>query len=184
MQLDGLAILIEVWYYLYMPESQNHSAESNQRSEAEQLMAAWNSYVTSLDFHAVMDTTQPAVTEDGKIYELPSPAELPGDFAVVDMSGITVDTPHFHTNGEIEVHLPLEGSAIMSVGDQVIDLQVGDGQLVTPDTPHFVMPSEHYIVAVLSLPGYDPENQIPVDPANPPTGFNTELYLSTVENAG
>lgn len=130
---------------------------------------------------ALLKTVEaPEATPDGIIYPIATPEGLVGDFAFVDMSGVTVDTPHSHVEGEVEVHFPLLGSAVMSVGDTVVELQPGDTQVVSPDTPHFILPADEYVVGVLSFPGYDPEHQLPVDLANPPQQFNAGLYTSSV----
>jgi mannose-6-phosphate isomerase-like protein (cupin superfamily) len=113
------------------------------------------------------------------VYALETPEGLEGDFTVVDMSGVNVDTPHYHTDGEREGHIPLLGSAVMSVGQEVIDMQPSMSVLVDPGTPHFIAPhpEDGYVVGVVSVPGYDPERQIPVDLENPPAGFNEDLYM-------
>lgn len=169
---------------------ENPSSESKQfsdRQEVERAVSIWEKFLSEADLKNLLDNAkEPESTDDGIIYEVETPPELVGDFAIVDMRGVKVDTPHSHQdhdNGdeETEIHFALEGSAKMSIGsEEVIELQAGDTYIVNPRTSHFVMPELDYVVGVLSLPGYDPEKQIPIDTTDPPTDFNSDLYFEVL----
>ncbi len=127
----------------------------------------------------------PDVTPDGKIYVVQTPDELEGDFALVDMSEVTIDTPHYHTGGEVEVHFPVRGSTLLSVGrNTLVNLVYGtrSSYTVAPETPHFVVPhpGTAYMAGVLSLPKYNEDNLITIDPnsSNPHPDFNQGFYWS------
>ncbi len=167
--------------------NQDPSKESSHyRDEIEKTVSAWKSFLSETDLRALMDTAKdPEATDDGVIYEVETPSELSGDFAVVDMKGVKVDTPHLHQdhdNGdeETEVHFAMEGSAMMSVGDGLIELQSGDVYVVSPRTAHFIIPNGNFVDGVLSLPGYDPDKQISIDLQNPPDEFNADLYFEVL----
>ena len=158
--------------------------QSKTNQELLHTVAAWQEFLAEADMQALLDTAvETEQTDDGDIYVVVPPAEktgLVGDFAIVDMRKVKVDTPHLHTGGEVEVHFPLQGTAEMSLRETVVGLARGDAQIIQPETPHFIIPDADYIVGVLSVPGYNPENQLPIDTANPPEGFNVDLYFETL----
>src|SRR4051812_2323291 len=107
---------------------------------------AWGEFLSSTDLVALLDTpAKPEHTPDGVIYETVAHPELPGDFAMVDMSGLKMDTPHLHANEETEAHFALLGTARMVVGDRIYELKAGDSVIVRPGTPHYIMPGSEYV---------------------------------------
>lgn len=150
-----------------------------QTSEMFDALPRWQKFAYNLDLSQLDELAIEPVEEspDGAIYVVKTPEDLPGDFVVVDMSNVDVDTPHFHTDGEIEIHLPLTGYAEMSLGRTAVDfLTPGIIKPVAPMTPHFIIPSSEYVTGILSLPNYNPDRQVEVGLAAPPQDFNADLY--------
>jgi len=153
--------------------------------------ADWQLVLDALPLDVLVGSAQQTdVTDDGIIHVIETPEGLEGDAAIVDMSAIPgpTDTPHFHINGEHEAHFPLQGSATMYAGSKAVALTVGMHFIVEPETSHFIIPEvaeEGYVAAVVSLPGYKPENQIAIDPAsnNVPADFNAGAYWNVMADA-
>ncbi len=189
MALQIIAFIPLICYYKSMPSFRypEKGLETFYRTEMYDAFIEWKKFAAAIDLSKllVLAINPPEETEDGDIYELETPTDLLGDFVVVDMKKVRVDTPHSHTNGEVEVHIPLAGSARMSLGDMlVLDLMRDKDVPVAPEKPHFVMPDDQYIAGVLSLPNYNPDNQIPVDLTRRYTeNFNLQLYEATLGNA-
>lgn len=165
--------------------SQNNPHEGSSSNEAGQyayaeLIGQWQEFLAEADLKTLMENaSEVEITDDGDIHVINTPEGLSGDFAIVDMSKVKVDTPHFHKD-ETEIHFALQGDAVMSVGTEIDHLQVGNVRAISAEIPHFLIPGDEYIVGVLSVPGYNPDNQIVVDPADAPDDFNADLYLESV----
>jgi len=147
--------------------------------------AAWAKFFVQSDLEALkLAAGDPEITPEGDIYPITPDSKLGlvGDCALVDMGQIRVDTPHRHKSPELEAHIPLLGSAVMSIGDRVVDMTSGRLAEVVPlETPHFIVPGRRgYLVAVVNFPDFDPNRQIPVNTTNPPADFNAGLYTAAV----
>jgi mannose-6-phosphate isomerase-like protein (cupin superfamily) len=153
--------------------------DSEPKIEVENAVLAWKKFLLEADLQALLDTAkEPEETDDGTIYEVETPEDLPGDFAIVDMRKVDVDTPHYHDNGEVEVHLSLAGTARMCIEEDELALGPGSVVIVESGMPHCVKPDDEYIVGVLSLPGYTEENQIPIDVNQNPESYVSQFYLA------
>jgi len=148
----------------------------------EQAVVAWEKYLKGVDLRDLINSAvESDATEDGLIHVIPTPDGLTGDFAVVDMSNVKIDTPHLHID-EHEAHVPLDGYAQMRVGRHTTTLTPGgDSVLIRPRTSHYTVPqNSRYKVGVISLPSFNPDNQQLIDLANPPQDFNSGFYEATL----
>ncbi len=160
-------------------ESSGFNDGANLESATRRAIDGWQQFLGGKALSDVIGEQEGEQTPDGVVYEVASNG-LDGDFAVVDMSDVVVDTPHFHKR-EVEVHMPVQGSAVISVGSKdPRRVEVGDTLAIPAGVPHFVVPGEGYVAGVLSIPGYNPDGQINVDPADPDSGINTGLYSAAL----
>jgi mannose-6-phosphate isomerase-like protein (cupin superfamily) len=102
------------------------------------------------------------------------------------MRDVKVTGAEYHI-GETELHLPISGSARMWVDGEEKEIIPGQVIAVEPETPHFIIPNKDYVVAVVSLPSFNPENLIPIEaetqlPEN--MKFDTKYHLGLVAAAG
>ena len=144
------------------------------------IVAAWKDIVLSIDdWKAAVAAVTPEDSPSGVVYDLPDFAPgRPESFAIVDLRAIGkaggVDEPHYHANGEVEVHIPIAGSSKANIGGQERTFTVGDVVVINSEIAHFFVPDEDYVVGVVSLPSFDPENYVPVTPEAP--GPNTVKF--------
>lgn len=143
-------------------------------SAADAVVAAWKRYLDSVsDWERLVEGVVPKETGNGLVYELRSPIDRPGEsFAVVDMRGLGVTEPHYHTNGEIEIYFVLSGGGIVVVGGE--EYEVGPGSVIVtpPDTAHFTVPSGDLVLAVVNTPPFNPDNYKVLTGSNPDVGFD------------
>lgn len=148
----------------------------------------WLELITGIDWEQTVVGVAAEHTPSGLVYDLPNFApDKAESFAIVDLRDIgekkEVDEPHYHINGEVEVHIPLSGHAKMVVGDEVHEIGVGDCLTVPTETAHFAVPDNEYVVAIVSLPNFDEANYVPIEvDGEIPSAvhFARDLYLGSV----
>lgn len=140
---------------------------------------SWRDIVAGIDdWQKVVEGLQPdpEAVDSGDVYDLPD--FVPNNtesFAIVDLSRIAqkggVDEPHYHkrieeSEGEVEVHIPISGRATMVVGQEAYEIGEDglDHLVIPPEVAHFIIPGEGFVDGVVSIPSFDPENYVVVDP--------------------
>lgn len=152
----------------------------------ESVIGQWQQAIAELDLEAEVGNTTPDIAEDGcRIYEW-QPEGCEGATAIVDMRNVKVAAAEYHID-ETELHIPITGKAKMVIGDEEIELEPGKVAVVKPETPHYVIPESGYVVAVVGIPGFDPDNLVPIEAdTNIPEGkaFDKARYLGLVAVSG
>lgn len=166
-----------------------HSETANPTTEFEAAASSWLQFLKADEGRLWLNgvtSGEPEVTPDGMVHEAATPEGLYGDPAIVDAERGTLYPAHYH-RGEHELHIPLEGSAVYSIGHQAIPMQPGDSVVVRPETPHFILTdpiSERYRVLVVGLPTFEEENQIPVGPDSLNKHYDREFFLGLASLEG
>jgi glycerophosphoryl diester phosphodiesterase len=134
---------------------------------------AWSAYLDTVkNWKDLIQGVTPRHTGCGVVYELPNPITRPNEgFAIVDMHGITITTPHYHTNNETEFYFVLEGSGTVVVGTNEHIIQKGSVIVTPPHVAHFVVPEKNLVLAVVNTPPFDPNNNIDLH------GTNLDVYF-------
>lgn len=134
--------------------------------EIEELIAAWQAYLKTVDWQTLIAGIEPKIGGCGKVYELDNPLDRPNEsFAIADMRGLEFSEPHKHINGETEIYFILEGMGKISLGigddARFEGLQPGVVIVTPPDTPHGTYsPHKDLVLAVVNTPPFDAGNVV------------------------
>lgn len=159
-------------------KSQSTAAiEKQLHIDVKDIVTAWQAFIASKNWPELIKNIPPLTTGCGIVYELPNFLNRPNeDFAIVDMRTIPYAEPHYHPTGNIEIYFVLSGTALVVVGEKKQSVQSGDIIIIEPDTAHFTIPDNQYVIAVVNTPPYKPENYISLKESNPLVKFNQEQF--------
>ena len=121
-------------------------------SEIDEIVDVWQEFAANLtDWQPLVADTQPKETQCGPIYEPENPLGRPETFAVSDMRGVKLATPHYHDNNETEMYFVLSGSGTTVVGDEVREISRGSVVIIRSDTAHYTIPKEDLVMIVSTI---------------------------------
>lgn len=141
------------------------------------IIAAWQEFLKNRDWRELIAGVEPKPTGCGPVYELPNYLERADEsFAIADMRGLKFAEPHYHSGGETEVYVVLQGSALVVVGGKERRVSPGDAVIIPPDTAHFTIPGSDYVIAAINTPPLRPENYIPLKDSNPTVHFDQAQF--------
>ncbi len=146
----------------------------------DEVVTVWKAYTDTIqDWQVLTKGVVPKDTDCGPVYELPSPIDRPNEsFAIADMRDIAITGPHYHTNGEVEIYIVLEGLGKVFVGGEATELKPGDVSVTPVDTVHFTVPTKGLVLAVINTPPFSPANAVSVRETDPLHGFDAKQYES------
>lgn len=144
------------------------------------MITAWQSYIESFqDWKHLVQDVAPIQTNSGLIYELGQPLDsFNASIAVADMRDIPFAEPHYHQ--ETEIYYILQGEGVLVVGNKEEPIHEGSIILIPSNIAHYTIPSTDLIIAVVSIPPYNPQNYIPLDKDNPTYQFDFDLFKKLV----
>jgi len=150
----------------------------NYPPDVQALVAIWKRYVDSIDdWQAVAHTVEPKVLGCGPVYELGFPLDRSGEnFAMCDMRGVAFAEPHYHPTGNWEIYFVLQGAATVVLGGEERQVTKGDVIVIPPDTGHFTVPADDFVIAMVNTPPFKLENYIPLTESNPDVQFDYEQF--------
>jgi mannose-6-phosphate isomerase-like protein (cupin superfamily) len=135
----------------------------------------WLPYFEAVSWQELVKNIRPKMTGCGLIYELDNPFDQTSNtFAIADMRDISLATPHYHTNGETEIYIVLQGSGITVVGHTEHELTKGTIVITPPEVAHFTIPKKDLVLAVLNIPDFNPENCVFLSESNPAMHFDKD----------
>ncbi len=147
-----------------------------------EVVDAWQIYVGSIeDWQTVVDGLTAKDTQCGPVYDvIPNPSGV-GDrpnegFAIADMRGVKVAEPHYHTNGETEIYIVINGLGKTIVRDQAFELEPGNVAVLPPETAHYTLPQENLVLGVVNTPPFDPVNVVNLTESNSAVGFDKAKF--------
>lgn len=154
------------------------------QTKIDELITAWQKYFRTVDdWQALTENVQPKATGCGPVFELGNVIDQPNQsVAIADMREIPYATPHYHTNGEIEIYFVLEGAGQVIVGGEIKDVEKGAVVVTPTDTGHFVIPKEGLVLAVVNTPPFSPSNSVDLTEANLGVGYDHEQFLKLVSS--
>ena len=143
-----------------------------------ELVADTQNFLSQIsDWRELVGDTQPKATNCGPVYELETPnSSTRFGFAIADMRGTEIASPHYHTNGETEIYFVLEGSGHVVLGGKERVVKKGDVVVIPPDTAHFVYSIKGLVLAVVNQPSFNPKNCIDLAESDPAVKFDLEQY--------
>lgn len=129
------------------------------------------------DWQQLVRDTSPKATNCGPVYELETQSGCSSfGFAIADMRGTEIASPHYHTNGETEIYFVLEGSGHVVLGGKEMIVKKGDVVVIPPDTAHYVFSIKGLVLAVVNQPPFNPKNCIDLTESDPAVKFDLEQY--------
>jgi len=129
------------------------------------------------DWRQLVGNTPPKATNCGPVYELETQSGCSSfGFAIADMRGIGVASPHYHTNGETEIYFVLEGSGHVVLRGKERIVKKGDVVVIPPDTAHYVFSIKGLVLAVVNQPPFNPKNCIDLTESDPEVKFDLEQF--------
>lgn len=142
----------------------------------------WLPYFDAMNWEDLIKGKTPKKTGCGLIYELDNPFDqTKNNFAIADMRDVLVATPHYHTNGESEIYIVLQGSGTTVVGYTEYELKKGTIVITPPNVAHFTIPKEDLVLAVLNVPHFNPENCVFLIESNSAVRFD-KAQLERLKN--
>jgi mannose-6-phosphate isomerase-like protein (cupin superfamily) len=149
-------------------------------TQTDEIVSAWRQFLKTADWRKLIAGIEPKATGCGPVYEVSSPLERPSEsLAIADMRQIPFATPHYHTNGEVEMYFVLEGSGLVVVGGKELSLQKDGFAVIPPETAHYVFPAkdEGLVLAVVNTPPFNPDNNIDLTQSNPAVAYDHQQFL-------
>jgi len=142
------------------------------------VVSAWQRYLIKVSsWQALIEGQEPKQTDCGPVYELPNPINRPSEsFAVADMRSIDLAGPHYHSGGESEIYIVLEGAGLTVVGGKEFKLRPGSIVVTPPDTAHFTIPNG-LVLAVVNTPPFNSSNYVALSDSDPDVGFDHEQLV-------
>lgn len=141
-----------------------------------ELIAFWVSFLSTHNWHDLVQNIGPRKTGCGIVYELPLISRTGQEFAIVDMRDGAVAEPHYHINGETEIYFVVQGAATIVVGTKEYYAQKGDVIVTPPHTTHFTIPDNEFVIAVINTPSFNVENYISIYESDEAFGFDKQQY--------
>lgn len=148
--------------------------------EIQAMSNAWQAYIASVyNWQTLVKDVKPEEGGCGLIYELPSPLDRPGeDFAIADMRILQVAEPHFHPADNWEVYIAFQGTANVFIADSETRMQAGDALIIPPNTAHYTLPDDNFVIAVINKPPFKPENYIKLTESDPSVQYDHAQFLA------
>ncbi|MCB9493132.1 MAG: cupin domain-containing protein [Epsilonproteobacteria bacterium] len=143
---------------------------------------AWQEYLKTIqNWQDLTTNITPLQDTCGIIYEIPNPINRPNEsFAIVDMSTIALAPPHYHTGGEYEIYIVLQGNGTLVVGSQEHQIEKGSVVITPPETTHYTLPKNNLVLAVINTPPFNPRNMVYVNHTNPTVKFDKTQYYRLI----
>lgn len=144
----------------------------------DQLVTAWRDFCrTTPDWQELIAGVEPVHSGCGQIYELDSPLGRPNEsFAIADMRAIPYAEPHYHPKGSWECYVVFQGTAAVFVGDRQYAVGRNDAVVIPPDTAHFTLPDNDFVIAAINTPPFRPDHYIALQASDPAVGYDHELF--------
>lgn len=148
--------------------------------EIREVADAWQDYVIRVeDWHSLVDGVEPVSSGCGQIYEMGDLLGRTGeDAAIADMRAIPYAEPHYHPTGNWEFYIALQGTARVYVGGVETRMERGDALIIPPDTAHYTVPDDEFVIVVVNRPPFAPENYITLTASDPAVHFDHEQFLA------
>ncbi len=135
----------------------------------------WLPYLETVNWQELVKDVTPKITGCGLIYELDNPFDqTKNNFAIADMRDISLASPHYHTNGETEIYIVLQGTGTTVVGYTEHELSKGMIVITPPNVAHFTVPNKDLVLAVLNIPDFKPENCVFLSESDPAVSFDKD----------
>lgn len=149
------------------------------RKLSDSIVDVWREYLKNADWESLIANKEPIETGCGPVYELPNPIERPGEgFAIVDMRNLSVTEPHYHPVGT-EIIIVLQGRGVYYIGTERYALETGDAAIIPPNTAHYGVPEDNFVVAAINTPPYRPEDYVVLTESNFTVKFDIDNYNKT-----
>lgn len=154
-------------------------------SEIREVADVWQDYVVRIkDWHSLVDGVEPVQGGCGRIYEIGDLIGRTGeDAAIADMRDIPFAEPHYHPTGSWEFYIALQGTARVFVGGVETRMERGDVLIIPPDTAHYTLPDDDFVIVVVNKPPFAPENYIPLAASDPGVQFDHGQFLAHTQSA-
>jgi mannose-6-phosphate isomerase-like protein (cupin superfamily) len=146
----------------------------------------WKQFLNKPENHwqKLVDNHTPICSPCGTVYPLENFFQKQDEsFAIVDMRNITFAKPHYHPGSDVEVYIVLQGTACVVVGYEEFQVKQGDAIIIPPNTTHFTIPDNEFLLAVINTPPYKPERNILVFQHDPSLSFDYEQFQRLTGNA-
>lgn len=182
----SIKLLIPTLAVITIASSQQLAAMQDQIEVMRDRAEVWKQFLSKPENHwqKLVGSHTPICSPCGTVYPLGNPFQKPDEsFAIVDMRNITFAKPHYHPETDVEVYIVLQGSACVVVGYEEFQVKQGDALVIPPNTTHFTIPDNEFVLAVINTPPYKPEHNILVFKHDPSTSFDYEQFQRLTGNA-
>lgn len=158
-------------------ESMKTSTTIKNLTSAKECILAWQQFLKKNDWRKLIDGTTPIQSGCGSIYELLNFLNRPNEsLAIADMRQLSFSEPHYHPNNNVEIFFVLQGSALVVVKTEQRLVHKNDVVIISPNTAHFTIPDDQFVIAVVNTPSYRPKNYIVLTKSNSTVGFDYEQF--------
>jgi mannose-6-phosphate isomerase-like protein (cupin superfamily) len=150
-------------------------------STTKEIIAIWSEYLKDHDWRLLIEGREPQFKLGPVIYQIPKPFDRPNEsFSIADMRDLRMEqvSPHYHDNGEIEIHFVVEGHGLVIVGGEEIQLKKGDVVVVPSHTAHYTIP-DGLVLGVVNTPPFDSHNNVglaELTESKPEVGFDYDQF--------
>lgn len=143
-----------------------------------EIVNAWQNFLKSKNWKELIAGVTPKHIGCGIIYELPNFLNRAHEsFAIADMREILFSEPHYHPHEDIEIYFVLQGTAHIVVGKNESFVSQGDVIIIPPNTAHFTIPDNEFVIAAVNTPPFKPEHYIVITETNPLVDFDQEQFI-------
>ncbi len=167
-----------------------HLSDKQEAGQLQEPIAAWKTFYNHADYPTFMANVDALESGCGIIYELHGIPDLDaphdGTACIVDMRKIAGATePHVHYK-TTEVYYVLEGSGTIVIGEREYPVSQGDVITVPAGVGHYSVPSENFILGVVSFPFFDINDHVDLRTADESTRkaakYDHSRYLNFAKN--